>query len=194
MRNHSIQSCGCLRKENAAKLFTKHGGCKGKRDKLYFVWRDIKARTSNSKHERYNDYGGRGITMCDEWFNDYKTFKTWSIANGYRENAPRGECTIDRIDVNGNYEPSNCRYITIREQASNKRNNSYFTFYGITNTVAEWARQCNVTRSALEYRIKKYGWEQALSMYLEIDANGKLSIRFPVFKELREEGKEVSYS
>lgn len=132
--------------------------------------------------------------MCDEWFNSYEVFKAWSIANGYNEDAPKGIYTIDRIDVNGNYEPSNCRYITVQEQMFNKRNNSHITYQGVTKTATEWANQCNVTRSKLLYHIKKYGCEQALSMLLQNDANGRLSIRFPVFKELREEGKEVSYS
>lgn len=177
LRNGSIRSCGCLRKENAAKLFTKHGGCKGKRDRLYFVWRNIKDRTSDSNNKRYKDYGGRGISMCDEWFNSYEAFKTWCIMNGYDEDAPRGVCTIDRIDVNGNYEPSNCRFVTMQEQCFNKRNNHYITYQGITKTITEWARQCNISRCKLEYHIGKDGCEKALSVYLTNEA-----------------GKEVSYS
>ena len=172
LRNHSTKSCGCIRKENAAKLFTKHGGCRGKRDKLYFVWRDIKARTSNSNHKRYNNYGGRGISMCDEWYNSYEAFKAWSIANGYKEDAPHGTYTIDRIDVDGNYEPSNCRFIPIQDQASNKRNNVYLTYQGVTKTVAAWAQDCNISRSALVYRIQKYGIEQTLSMHLSEGKDG----------------------
>lgn len=84
--------------------------------RLYRIWLGMKTRCSNSNNHSYKYYGGRGITMCEEWFNDYLAFKQWSLDHGYAENL-----TIDRIDVNGNYEPSNCRWITMSEQQSNKR-------------------------------------------------------------------------
>lgn len=81
----------------------------------------MKQRCELETSLHYKSYGGRGIKLCDEW-HDYETFKNWAYSSGYDENAPRGQCTIDRIDVNGNYEPSNCRWVSMEVQAKNKRN------------------------------------------------------------------------
>lgn len=108
-----IKSCGCKHDEYSKT----HGGSK---ERLYHVWQGMRRRCESEKSAEYNNYGGRGITVCDEW-RDYSAFRDWAYLNGYDENAPFGECTIDRIDVNGNYEPNNCRWITIVEQQKNKR-------------------------------------------------------------------------
>lgn len=112
------KSCGCLKTERNKKHFTKHGFSK---ERLYQVWTDIKKRCSNPNYKQYKDYGGRGIIICDEWKNDYLFFRDWALKNGYNPYAKYGECTIDRIDVNGNYEPNNCRWVTIKQQNNNKR-------------------------------------------------------------------------
>ena len=90
--------------------------------RLYGVWNNIKQRCFNPKNPSYKYYGGRGIAMCDRWLNSYNAFETWAIQNGYDEHAEIGKCTIDRINVNGNYEPNNCRWISIAEQNRNKQN------------------------------------------------------------------------
>lgn len=123
------KSCGCFHDE-----FCKtHGGSK---ERLYRVWQDMKRRCESTRVEEYRNYGGRGIKVCEEW-HDYSIFREWAYANGYDENAPFGECTIDRIDVNGNYEPNNCRWITNAEQQKNKRPSS------------EWKKRENVKKTAL---------------------------------------------
>lgn len=118
LRNGDTKSCGCLQKEQIIKAKSIHNGCK---DRLYRIWRAMKERCKNPNNKDYHAYGGRGIEVCDEWINDYAAFREWALANGYDENAPFGECTIDRINVNKNYEPSNCRWADASTQSSNRR-------------------------------------------------------------------------
>jgi hypothetical protein len=110
------QSCGCLllevKKMNRTVAFD--------HKRLYNVWAGIKTRCYNANHPRYNDWGGRGITMCEEWKNSFGNFYNWAMANGYDEHAERGQCTLDRIDNDGNYEPLNCRWIGMKEQCTNR--------------------------------------------------------------------------
>lgn len=108
----------------------------------------------------YENYGKRGIAVCAEWRDSFEAFRDWAMENGYNPNAPRGECTIDRIDMNGDYEPSNCRWVDIATQANNRRNNRYVTIDGITKTVTEWCRITGVKSSTVYWRIKS-GWEPA---------------------------------
>lgn len=116
------KSCGCLNSKKTSErnkvIMVKHGGSN---DRLYGVWRSMKKRCNNTNDKRYKDYGGRGIKVCEEWEKDYSAFKKWAYENGYDENAEYGCCTIDRINVNGNYCPENCRWISNLEQQKNKR-------------------------------------------------------------------------
>lgn len=125
----------------------------GKRNtRLYGIWLQMKNRCFNTKTERYKDYGGRGITVCDEWKNDFTKFYDWSISNGYQENL-----TIDRIDNDGNYEPSNCRWVTVKTQNRNARSNHLITFKGETHCIIEWAEITGLTRGCISNRLR-YGW------------------------------------
>lgn len=105
-----ITSCGCQYKSYDHKY-----------KRLHAVYHGIKARCYSKNSTSYKWYGERGIKVCDEWLNSFEAFKTWAIAAGYDVDAPRGECTIDRIDPDGDYEPSNCRWLSIEEQQRNKR-------------------------------------------------------------------------
>lgn len=110
------KSCGCWVSENPT--YYKHGLS---RTRLYRVFRDMKTRCYNKNSPDYKNYGGRGITICSEWMQNYLSFKEWAENNGYDEKAKKMQCTIDRIDVNGNYEPSNCRWVSIVVQNKNRR-------------------------------------------------------------------------
>ena len=128
--------------------------------RLYRIWTDMKSRCTNPNRPKYRRYGGRGITICPEWQNDFQAFYDWAIENGYRD-----DLSIDRKDNDGDYCPENCRWITMAEQASNKSTNHLITHAGITLTMAEWARKMNVNREVLKDRICRYGWsvERALT-------------------------------
>lgn len=108
------RSCGCLLVE----MHLTHGKTNSR---LYNVWNCMKQRCGNPNNHNYKEYGERGISICDEWKCSFEAFEKWSLENGYNPNAKRGECTIDRIDVNGNYEPSNCRWVSMKVQSKNKR-------------------------------------------------------------------------
>lgn len=97
----------------------------------------------------YKNYGGRGIKICDDWVNNPQSFYDWSINNGYKKGL-----TIDRIDVNGNYEPSNCRWVTKEIQDNNRRNNRKITYKGETKTLSQWAKEFNINKTTLSDRLK----------------------------------------
>lgn len=111
-------SCGCQKSTLASIANTKHGEADSR---LFHVWSSMKQRCSNPNRAEYRNYGARGISVCEEWSNDYTAFRDWALSTGYDENAPRGKCTLDRIDVNGNYEPDNCRWVDAIAQAENRR-------------------------------------------------------------------------
>lgn len=113
------RSCGCLQSESRRIRATKHDG-RNKDTRLYNVWKTIRQRCNNPNNTSYPNYGGRGIRICDEW-SDFAVFREWALANGYDADAPRGKCTIDRIDNDGNYEPSNCRWVDAATQSRNRR-------------------------------------------------------------------------
>ena len=157
LRNGSTQSCGCLRRERALRAIVKHGMYK---DRIYNIHSGIVARCTNPRSKCFKDYGGRGITMCAEWRNDFTMFRDWALANGYQNNL-----SIDRIDNDGNYCPENCRWATEEMQHNNTRYNRLVSFYGETKTAAEWSRCLGIKYVTLIGRLNKPNWsiEQALT-------------------------------
>lgn len=161
LSGHQI-SCGCYRKRHATEMFSKHR----KTDtRLYAVWSAMKNHCRNKNTYEYVFYGGRGIKVCDEWQNDFMSFYKWAIANGYDESAPRGQCTIDRIDCNSNYCPENCRIVTQLQQVNNLRSNHRIEYNGECHTLAEWSRICGISQYKIRNRIVQLGWtaERALT-------------------------------
>lgn len=154
------QSCGCLLAE-ARKLNNYiHGES---RTRLYKIWVGIKSRCYDKQSRSFHKYGQRGITVCKEWCDYYEVFKEWAIANGYQDNL-----TLDRIDNEGNYEPSNCRWATQKEQQNNRRNNHLLTYNDETLTVSQWNEKLGFPRGTISQRLNKLGWsvEKALTTNL----------------------------
>ena len=151
------QSCGCLEKENREKLGSynvTHGMTK---TKLYHTWCKMKERCYNPNIEHYDKYGGRGITICEEWKTSFEAFRDWAYSAGYDENLDRKQQSLDRIDVNGNYEPNNCRWVSYKDQCRNRTNNSFIEHNGNRITLAEFCETYGITYNAFVIRRLKKG-------------------------------------
>lgn len=154
LKRGETTSCGCYHKEQAATQHTKHGG---RYDALYGVWIAMRDRCYNPRNKDYPDYGSRGICVCAEWLDKdtgYKSFREWATGHGYAKSL-----SIERINVNGNYEPENCRWATQKEQCNNKRNNHLISFGGKTQTMTQWADELGMNSRVLENRINRYHWD-----------------------------------
>lgn len=139
----------------------KHGLYKdkdGKKSRLYKIWEDMKSRCLNKNNKRYHSYRGRGISLCEQWYS-FPNFNNWALSNGYLD-----ELTIDRENVNGNYEPDNCRWATQKEQANNRTTNVFITYNGETKTVMQWSESLGFGYHVLKNRLKrKWSVERELS-------------------------------
>ena len=159
--NGSTKSCSCLRKEN----FKKHKNKYPSNHRLNRIWVAMRQRCSNQNNIEYKNYGARGISVCNEWNNPqtgYDLFYEWSMKNGYADNL-----TIDRIDNNKGYSPDNCRWLTHKEQQSNRSDNHFITFNGTTKTVSQWAEYLGIKRDTLFARIR-YGWSIERALFTPI--------------------------
>ena len=152
------KSCQC--KECANKIIgEKNKKHNGSRTRLYQIWRDMKKRCYNSNDKEFHNYGGRGISICEQWRNSYAYFMEWALKNGYTD-----DLTIERIDVNQNYCPENCIWASQKVQQNNKRTNHLLTYNNETHTIAEWSDITGLNFAVIYARIK-YGWsvEQTLT-------------------------------
>lgn len=153
------KSCGCLQKEIVSEIAKRPAAYKFRHgdsyERIHNIWYLMKYRCTNEKSPAYHNYGGRGIKLCDEWFDDitgYQAFKEWSYKNGYRD-----DLTIDRINNNGNYCPENCRWVDVKVQSNNKRSNHTLTYRDETHTIAQWAEISGIDKETL-YNRAYLGW------------------------------------
>lgn len=161
LKNGYTKSCGCYAREKSSERLaglsgeersrraSKHGQ-KGTR--LYDIWHGMKQRCTNENDKAYKNYGGRGVQVCAEWM-AFEPFFSWALASGYEESL-----TLERVDVNGDYEPSNCTWVTKAEQQANKRTNVRLSCRGETHCVAEWSRISGVSDDRISHRLSK-GWD-----------------------------------
>lgn len=145
------KSCGCMRDELLGQRARKHGGF-GTR--LYAIWISMRQRCNNPNHHSYHNYGGRGIKICPEW-DDYEIFREWAIRAGYKEDAERGLYTLDRIDVNQGYQPNNCRFATMREQAENRRDSIWVEHDGEIHPLTVWSEILDIEYTTLWSRYRR---------------------------------------
>lgn len=164
LRNGMSRSCGCQTKKFISQKNRKHGktGCR-----LSYIWNMMKQRCYNKNNAKYPNYGGRGITVCDEWLKDFMIFYNWAMSHGYAKNL-----SIDRKDNNGNYSPSNCRWTNNLQQANNKTTNHFILYNGRRYTMSEMSRLYGINYSILKYRLKS-GWsvERAISIQPRLGRN-----------------------
>lgn len=145
LKDGIVTSCGC-NKEKIIKSLTTHGLSK---TRIYHCWQTMKNRCTRESNRFYKNYGGRGIKVCDRWLESFENFYE-DMASTYMDHLE-----LDRIDVNKNYEPNNCRWITHKQQQRNKRTNHLFTNNGITKTIIEWAEETGLNPNTIIYRIRR---------------------------------------
>lgn len=128
----------------------KHGHAK---TRLYNIWAAMRYRCHNPNCKYYHNYGGRGIKICSEW-DEFACFEAWAYENGYDDNAPKGKISLDRKDVDGDYCPENCRWISMYDQQDNKQDTIKLTYNGQTRTIREWAKITGITHNTIWHRYK----------------------------------------
>lgn len=153
LRQGLTKSCGCLQRETMSRIHTIHGLTK---HPLFSVWQEMLKRCYIESNHAYKDYGARGIGVCDEWQEAFLNFYNWAVENGYQTGK-----SLDRVNNDGNYEPSNCRFADRKVQSRNKRGNRYFTAFGETKCLFDWGKdpRCAVTVWALRSRVDREKWD-----------------------------------
>lgn len=159
VRSGHTTSCGCYQKEKASEANLTHGMT---RSRLYRIYNAAKNRCYNSGQPNYENYGGRGIRMCEEWLNSFDSFKDWALSTGYDD-----DLTLEREDVNGMYCPENCRWATRAEQSRNTRRNHLYTHNGRTQILTDWCAELGLNFHTVEYKIHQKGMTTGQALGLE---------------------------
>lgn len=162
IKNGRIKSCGCGIKEGLSKANMTHGMS---RTRIYNIWQSMKKRCYNKNCDAYKNYGARGITVCEEWRNNFSSFHQWAVDNGYSNTL-----TIERKDVNGNYEPLNCSWATTKEQSVNKRNVPLYSHNGETKDLKNWCLELGLNYSSVWRRINYYGYDFDKAIGYNVDS------------------------
>lgn len=165
LKNGHSKSCGCYKNDIARQRLTKHGFA---RTKLRRVLTSMRSRCENPNHVSYKNYGGRGIDVCEEWKTDFMSFYNWAINNGYKD-----DLQIDRIDNNKNYEPSNCRWATRKENLMNKRTTLIYEYNGQVKTLKDWSEQYGIPYKRLRCRVKEFNWDMERALTTPINNRKK---------------------
>lgn len=152
-------SCGCLQRERTGNASRKHGL---RHSRLYKTWCNMKTRCYNRKSTDFYNYGGRGITVCDEWKTDFLAFYNWAMSNGYRD-----DLSIDRIDNDKGYSPDNCRWATSKEQARNKANTVKITLCDETKSLKDWCDIYNLDYYTV-YDMLRSGYQPEVIFYKKV--------------------------
>ena len=151
LRQGTVVSCGCYHKDALVKRLTTHDLT---HTRLHLIWHDMKQRCLNPNSKAFPYYGKRGITICDEWKNDFIAFYQWATANGYAD-----DLTIDRIDTDKGYDPTNCRWVSRKVQQNNRRANIRFEINGEQHTIPEWCEIYNMPPKLIRSRVCEKGWD-----------------------------------
>lgn len=173
LKSGAVKSCGCLR-EMKNKSRTTHGMSN---TRLYREWASIKRRCYTVSDKSYQDYGARGIRMCEEWKSSFESFMEWALNNGYDDSL-----TIERVNVDEGYSPDNCTWIPWEQQQGNRRNCYAFEYNGEIKNLAEWCRELNLPYSLIHNRITKLGWsfEKAIKEPVDIKKRNKKNGRIRI--------------
>lgn len=160
LKNGSVMSCGCLKKEQDEKNLDhtrKYGDEIAHQSRLYNIWQGMRYRCENPNHRSYPNWGGRGIKVCREWRTDYAVFKAWALSHGYNSGL-----SIDRIDVNGDYKPSNCRWANVKIQNNNRTTTIKVAYQGEVHSLTEWADMFNLNVKTVIARYHRGDREERL--------------------------------
>lgn len=162
LRSGWTKSCGCFQRDTVIENNKARAHYQDVNNaRLYRIWKGMIARTIYPSQDSYENYGGKGITVCKEWINDYLMFESWALNNGYSD-----ELSIDRIDGNKNYSPSNCRWADRTTQNNNQKSNINLSIGDLTMSIAQWAKFLGVPKSRLYWRRRRgYNTENILKEY-----------------------------
>ena len=155
-----VETKGHKRNKKNGRFEKKHGK---KHTRIYGIWCAMKGRCANKHHKSFKHYGGRGIKVCDEWQKDFLKFFVWANENGYADGL-----TIDRIDINGNYEPGNCRWVSYKQQNRNYSRNHLITFNGETLCLSDMAEKYGINKARLHHRLS-HGWSIERALLVKCD-------------------------
>lgn len=158
LHHGKTRSCGCYQSRLASEMMTTHGR---RHTRLYTIYANMKARCLNANTPNYKNYGGRGIKVCDEWLESFSDFEKWSLENGYKD-----DLSIDRVNNNGDYEPSNCRWADDITQNHNRNCTWRVTIEGVTKPAIVWCRENGIKYETARSR-KRRGWSEVDSVTIK---------------------------